>query len=147
MCTGLEGLINTADTQQDQALKLSEETFEVAYTAQKKFIEGDPQTKKEILAAVQSNLTLKDKMLRIEAKKPFRILENAIYPDKPVVWPIEPEKTVVKQTRKTHLIFARPQVLGDLEEVRNLQRIQSAAGRIYQYFKSQLARPPNDTEH
>src|ERR1035438_6498430 len=53
----LEELINHADQRVQQQLKLSEETFELAHTAQKKFAEGDSNTKKEILTAVQSNLT------------------------------------------------------------------------------------------
>lgn len=35
---------------------------------------------------------------------------------------------------------------GHLDDARNLQKIQTAASRIYEYFKSQVTRPPNDTE-
>lgn len=106
----------------EQQLKLSEEAFEVACTAQKRFAEGDPKTKKEILAAVQSNLTLKDKKLLFEAKKPFLILENTIYPEKPIISPIEPENIVVAQRQKTPTIFMRPYLLGDLDDVRTYSR-------------------------
>jgi hypothetical protein len=33
-------------------------------------------------------------------------------------------------------------LLGDLEDVRNLQRAKSAAIRSYEYFKSQMTHPP-----
>jgi hypothetical protein len=36
------------------------------------FAEGDPQTKRLILAIVGSNLSLKDRQLNIDAKKPFQ---------------------------------------------------------------------------
>ena len=97
----------------EQQLKLSEEAFEIACTAQKRFTEGDPSTKKAILAAVQSNLTLKDKKLLFEAKKPFLILENTIYPVKLPISPIEPEKTVVTQRQNVPSIFMRPYLLAD----------------------------------
>jgi hypothetical protein len=37
-------------------------------------------------------------------------------------------------------------MLGDVDEVQTLQKIQKIVDLIYQYFKSQLNRPPNDTE-
>jgi site-specific DNA recombinase len=143
----LERLIDNANHRTEQQLKLSEQTFEVACTAQKRFVEGDPNTKKAILAAVQSNLILKDKRLLFEVTKPFLLLENTIYPEKPIIPPIEPEKTVVTQRRNAPSIFMRPCLLGGLDDVHNLQKAQIAARRIYQYFRTELARPPNDAEH
>jgi len=138
----LEELINNTDHRLEQQLKLSEETFEIAYTAQKGFAEGDPGTKKEILAAVQSNLILKDKKLLFEAKKPFLILENTIYPEKAVISPIEPEKIVVTHGQKVHSIFMRPYLLGDLDDVRTyLKTAQRAATLIYAHFKKEFGLP------
>jgi site-specific DNA recombinase len=137
----LEELINNTDHRLEQQLKLSEETFEIAYTAQKGFAEGDPGTKKEILAAVQSNLILKDKKLLFEAKKPFLILENTIYPEKAVISPIEPEKIVVTHGQKVHSIFMRPYLLGDLDDVRTkMKKAQRAATLIYAHFKKEFGR-------
>ena len=138
----LEELINNTDHRVEQQLKLSEDAFEIAYTAQKRFAEGDPSTKKEILAAVQSNLTLKDKKLIFEAKKPFLILENIIYPEKPIIPPIEPTNTVVSYGQKVPSIFMRPCLLGDLDDVRtNLQKAQRAAALIYAHFKKEFGMP------
>jgi len=94
------------------------------------------------LGTVQSNLILKDKKLIFEARKPFLILENTIYPGKPILSPIELGKNKVAQGRKTPLIFMRPYLLGDLDDVQTLQKIQAVAKRIYEYFRSKLARPP-----
>ena len=44
----LEKLINEADYRLEQQLKMSEETFEIACTAQKRFAEGDTNIKKEV---------------------------------------------------------------------------------------------------
>ena len=138
----LEKLINDADKRLEQQLKLSEEAFEIACTAQKRFAEGDPNIKKEILTTVQSNLTLKDKKLLFEARKPFLILENAIYPEKPIISPIEPENIVVTQRQNVPSIFMRPCLLGDLDDVRTyLKTAQRAATLIYAHFKKEFGLP------
>ena len=135
----LEELINNSDQRLEQQLKLSEETFEIACNAQKRFTEGDPGIKKEILAAVQSNLTLKDKKLLFVAKKPFLILENTLYPEKLPISPIEPEKNVVTQRQNVPSIFMRPYLLGDLDDVRTyLHKAQHAAALIYAHFKKEF---------
>ena len=107
----LEELLNDAGQRVEHQLKLSEQTFEFACTAQERFANGNPKTKKEILATIGSNLTLTDKKLIIEARKPFFILENELYPQKPLISPIEPEKTKVAQGYIIPSLFLRP-ILG-----------------------------------
>jgi hypothetical protein len=138
----LEKLINDADKCLEQQLKLSEETFEIACTAQKRFAEGDPIVKKEIFTTVQSNLTLKDKKLLFEARKPFLILENVIYPEKSIKSPIEPENIVEAHGRNVPSIFMRPSLLGDLDDVRTkLRKAHRAATLIYAHFKKDFGKP------
>ena len=135
----LEDLINTTDKRLDQQLKLSEETFEIACDAQKYFIEGDHNVKKDILAAVQSNLTLKDKRLLFEAKKPFLIIENTIYPEKLVMSQIEPRNIEVTQGQKMYSVFMRPSLLGDLDDVRTYgYKAERAAALVYAHFKKEF---------
>jgi len=55
-----------------------EKTFDFACSAREWFAAGDLTVKKEILSTIGSNLTLRDKMLCIEAKKPFLILEQSL---------------------------------------------------------------------
>ncbi|MGZ4971355.1 MAG: recombinase family protein [Limisphaerales bacterium] len=74
----LECALNDMTGVVDRALKLSENTFEVAHKAQEKFTAGDHIIKKEILLAVGSNFSLKAKNLLIEANKPFFIIENSL---------------------------------------------------------------------
>jgi site-specific DNA recombinase len=138
----LEELLNGADHRVEQPLKLSKEALEFACTAKKRFAEGDPKTKKQILDAVGSNLILKDKKLMIEAKKPFFILGNALSPEKPIIPPIEPEKTKVAQGRKIPSIFMRPYLLGDLDDVRtSMRKAERAAALIYAHFKKEFWDP------
>lgn len=50
-------------------------------TAQKRFVEGTPAEKRGVLLAVGSNFFLDDRVLRIEAKKPFQlVLERPTFP-------------------------------------------------------------------
>jgi hypothetical protein len=141
----LDALISQADQRVEQPLRLATETFEMACAAQEKFAKGDSITKKEILLAVQSNLTLKDKKLLFEARKPFLILENTLYPEKPVLSPIEPEKNKAAQGRKIPSLFLRPYLLGELDEVRtSLRNAERAAALIYAHFKKEFGLP---TDH
>jgi site-specific DNA recombinase len=57
-------------------LELSEKAFSFANQAEKRFREGSITEKREILTAVGSNLTLKDRNLSISLQKPFLLLEK-----------------------------------------------------------------------
>ena len=56
----------------------SQNTFQFACYALDRFCDGDTNTKKEILAALGSNLLLKDKILLLEARKPFMMIERGV---------------------------------------------------------------------
>src|SRR5450756_1445183 len=114
----LEELLNDAGQQMEQQLKLSEQVFEFACSVQERFAKGDPKTKKEILAAIGSNLILKDKILLIEARKPFFILENTLTPEEPIISPIEPENIKVAQRYDTSSLLARTLMRGERDDVR-----------------------------
>ena len=128
-------------------LELSENTFEFACTARSRFARGDFKIKKAILAAIGSNLTLQDKRLRIEALKPFSLLENALSQRSAKHKPFEPENTGLAHGSNGETDTSLPSGLGDEDDVSNLQTAQIAASRIYQFFKSQMGCLPNDTEY
>ena len=135
----LEESLSHAKERSAQILKLSEQVFEFAATVQERFAKGDPKMKKEILNTVASNQTLKDKKLLIEARKPFFILGNELHAEELILWPIEPEEIRTAQRQNTYSIFMRPNVLGDLDDVRtNLQKSQRAAALIYAHFKHEF---------
>jgi hypothetical protein len=85
---------------------------------------------------------LKDKKLLFEAKKPFLILENMIYPEKVIISSIEPKKTVGTHGQNVPSIFMRPCLLGDLDDVRAYgYKAERAAALIYAHFKKEFGLP------
>jgi hypothetical protein len=109
---------------------------------QERFAKGDPKTKKEILATVGSNLTLKDKKLLIEARKPFFILGNTLSSAKPVILPIEPEKTETAQWQNIPSLFLSPYLRGERDDVRTLRhKSKKVAKLIYRFFQSVCKSP------
>ena len=79
------------DQDQNKWLELSEKTFNFACYAKYWFANGDPEQKRQIFIALGSNLTLKDKNLIIELKKPFQMITEAIQ-EIPQLTTFEPEK-------------------------------------------------------
>jgi site-specific DNA recombinase len=138
----LEKILNGAEHRMEQPLKLSEQVFEFACIVQERFAKGDPKTKKEILTTVGSNLTLKDKKLLIEARKPFVILGNTLSPAMPVIPPIEPEKTEVAQWQNVPSSVVSPYLRGERDDVRTyLRKAERAAALIYAHFKKEFGLP------
>jgi hypothetical protein len=95
----LEEMLRDAGQLVEKCLELSEKSFDFASTARDRFTKGDSEVKKEILAALGSNLVLKDKMLSIQALEPFFILENLLNGDEDGNEPIEPENIGMPQRR------------------------------------------------
>jgi hypothetical protein len=139
---GLEELLRDAEHRVEQWLKLSEETFDFTCTARQRFAKGDSKTKKEILLAIGSNLTLKDKKLNIEAKKPFFILEKSLSSDGDGNVHIEPETVGLPQGQREANASLRPTLLGDLDDVRTWTRkMERAAALIYYHFRKEFGMP------
>lgn len=80
--TQLKELLQDSGDRVEKWVETAEKIFQFASVARERFAKGDLNTKKEILLAIGSNLTLKDKKLFIEAKKPFLVLEKSL-PDLP----------------------------------------------------------------
>jgi len=74
----LEELFQDTGHRVEQWLSLVEKTFHFACAARSWFAAGDVAVKKEILLAIGSNLILKDKILLIDTRKPFLILEESL---------------------------------------------------------------------
>ena len=138
----LKEVIRDAGQRAEQSLKLSEQAFEFACLVQERFAKGDAKIQKTILDTIASNLVLMDKKLLIEAKKPFFILENTLSSEKPILSPIVPENNYAAQGRKTPIIFMRPYLLGDLDDVRtSVRKLERAAALIYAHFKKEFGFP------
>lgn len=132
----LEELLRDSGHRVDKWLKLSEDTFEFACTARSRFAQCDFKTKKEILAAIGSNLTLQDRKLRIEATKPFFLLENSFSCCDDEIGPLEPENTGLNKGSTAHILPGFSSKLGDLNNVRTLQhRNREMVKSVYDFFR------------
>ena len=139
---GLEGLLRDAGHRVLQCLKLSEQTCAFACAARERFARGDAKTKKEILLARGSNLTLKDKMLCIETTKPFFILETSLSYNERQNATVAPEDVGLPQGQQKANASPRPRLLGDLEDVRTLRHNNEYLVKaIYHFFRSVCESP------
>jgi len=135
--SALEELLNDTGHRVEQWLTLSEKTFEFAFTAQKRFATGDLKTKKEILSTISSNLTLKDKKLCIEAKKPFFIIEKSISGDGHDTIPLERDNTGLRQRRKKATTSKSLRLLGVVDDDRTcMAKNMDVIERVYHFFQS-----------
>ena len=140
--TRLEELLRDSGQRVEKWLALSEETFAFACAARSRFAKGDSQTKKSILATIGSNLTLKDKKLRIEAMKPFLLLETSVFQRGGESDPFEPTSGGLEQDSNDQINSELPSVLGGLEDVRTLQhRNEYLVKAIYHFFRSVCLSP------
>ena len=72
----LTRLANEIDKRQDDWHDLTVKTFNFACYARYWFAHGDIKEKTEILGALGSNLTIKDRMLRVDALTPFLVIAD-----------------------------------------------------------------------
>jgi hypothetical protein len=137
--TSLEELLADAGQQVNQLMNLAEETFKFACSVRDRFAKGDPKTKKGILVTIGSNLILRDKIISIEAKKPYLILENSLMDEKAKNESIEPENTKPPQRHKEGKLSENLRRLGDLDDVRTYgYKAERAAALIYAHFKKEF---------
>jgi len=69
--------LSNIDTNSTEWTNLTIETFNFVKTAQDKFHNGTIEQKKTILRVIGSNLTVKDKILGIELREPFKYIQDA----------------------------------------------------------------------
>jgi site-specific DNA recombinase len=73
------------------SLELTEKTFEFAAYARYWFREADPEQKRTILASLGSNLTLRDKKLHLELRKPLSCVGEMVQAAPDISRPFEPD--------------------------------------------------------
>ncbi len=135
--TRLQAILGDNGETAERCFQQASSVFETAATARLRFAEGDPQTQREILAAVGSNRTLKDRILSIEPAKPFRIIEDGLSGTIPETEPIEPAKTRLAEGWYRSLDLSCPSLCGDVDDVRTAQRrMLRLAALIYQHFSA-----------
>jgi hypothetical protein len=140
--SALEELLNDTGHRVEQWLKLSERTFDFACTVRTRFAEGDANTKKQILSTIGSNLILKDKILSIEAKKPFFILENSVLGPESKNVGIEPELIRPPQGLLKPTDSFSPTLGATRHDVRTSRHMdENAVKAIYRFFQSFTGSP------
>lgn len=75
---GLQERLEGVRSNPPRPLALTSQTFSFAHRARQWFLAGDLETKRTILDALGSNLVLRDKKLTIEARTPFRLIEDGL---------------------------------------------------------------------
>jgi len=140
--TDLEQLLHGADQQAEHAVRLCEQIFEIACMVRTRFAKGDTNTKRTILTTVGSNLTLKDKKLCLEARKPFFILGTSLSAGEQENRAIEPENTGLTQRRNEPNRVRRPLLRGGRHDVRTFgPRMKKLVRSIYRFFRNAINSP------
>lgn len=139
---GLKERLDDTEHRADRWLQLAEQAFELACHARTWFAEGDIQVKKQILEAVGSNLLLKDKILSIEATKPFLVIENHLARVKadfgrfepPEYGPVKPLSTLSETELSTWRGFVdevRTCLVAEGEDLATLPILQAPRGQAH----------------
>lgn len=124
-----------ADPNSDKPFQAVKDTFAMAVHGKRKFEAGDAATKRRILAAFGSNLTLRDKKLSINAKIPFRIVSDSLADLGGPPRPIEPESDTVKPMQVERKSLSIPFLSGRRTDVRTWQRkVRSMVCKLFRYF-------------
>lgn len=138
----LEQMLHHAGYRLDEALKLSEHTFEFARSMRERFVNGDSITKKAMISTVASNLLLKDKKLSIEAKKPFFIIENFLSEAEAKNATIELETSGSIQGQNAASGSFSPGWCGKRDEYRTLKhKYRKAVKAVYDFFRNFTGSP------
>jgi hypothetical protein len=109
-----------SDTDQrvDQWLKTADEMFTFIEEAKWKFTNKDLEVRRKILAALGSNLLIKDKKLSIDTEKCLFPIKKVSKEVRAIIAPLEPLNTVEKQGRFEQKCSESPTLLRDLDSVR-----------------------------
>ncbi len=99
-----EKLVDT-DNRVNKLFTQTEKTFNFACHARHWFKNGTREEKREILAALGSNLILKDKIVRVDLEKPLMFIEEAIQ-EVPEISPMFEPKEKADSTSQTALNFS-----------------------------------------
>jgi len=114
----LEEMLGDAERKVERWLDIAEKTFNFACYARYWFKNGTPEEKSQILQALGSNLTLKDKKLFIQVKKHFLLLEKISSRVPEVKGRFEPKKFALNKGKIEEVYSKNPILWKALDEVR-----------------------------
>ncbi len=107
----LQELLNDTLNRVDKWLDAAGKVFDFARDAKNSFETGDLEAKRRVIAALGSNLILKDKVLTIKIEKPLIFLEKISSGVKEIYSRLEPEKRHEKTTNIGALFEKSPLIL------------------------------------
>lgn len=107
----LKQILDAEDLGADEWIADAEKLFTFAHTARNSFENGDIQTKREILAALGSNLILKDRKLSAVLPKPLTLMEEAHYSFANVIERLEPVGNLSNKKKMAALCDHNPEML------------------------------------
>lgn len=109
----LKERLDVLDSRVDKWVELSEKTFNFASNARYWFEHGSTQEKREILASLGSNLTLKDKIISITLDKPLSFIEEAKKEEPEIFAMLEPNTETDNTLQLEDLWTKNPTMLRD----------------------------------
>lgn len=116
--TRLEEILNDTSDRVEKWLDTAEKTFDFACHARHWFAKGSPKQKGRILQAIGSNLTLNDKKLHIQLKKPLGLIEKVIKVVPQTRAGFEPKKAGLNERKLEQFYCQNPIVRGLVDDVR-----------------------------
>ena len=136
----MESTLRDGATSGEKHLEAAIQVFDFASTARRRFAEGDPETQKEILIAIASNLTLINKRLRFEARKPFFFPGDSLSPATDENDGIGPENTGSAYGSNGQNPSAIPRLRGLRQDVRTYERRTKGLVRsVYRFFEKRAS--------
>ena len=104
----IKGQMGESENRFDKTLELSERVFNFCTFAHRHFGKGDLQARRNILSALGSNMTLKDKKLNIDLLYPYLAIEKYISEWKAVLSPLELENILTTKGKEAVLATSSP---------------------------------------
>ncbi|MCD6297731.1 MAG: recombinase family protein [Deltaproteobacteria bacterium] len=114
----LEELLNDTSGRVERWLDVAEKTFGFACHATEWFAKGGAEEKGRVLQAIGSNLTLKDKKLHIQVKKPLLLIARVVKGVPEVKAEFEPKNKGLNERKLEQIYSKNPVVLRELDEAR-----------------------------
>ena len=134
----LEEILSDTGDRVEKWLDAAEKTFDFACYAKKWFANGSAQEKGSILQALGSNLTLKDKILHIQLKKPFVFIERVSSGVPEVRAGFEPKK-IGQNERKLEQFYCQSPILRSI-----VDDVRTYFMGIKEYFEVPVLGYPQD---
>ena len=109
---GLEDALNKVNSRFMNSIEASEKTFNFCRFATHHFNNGSIKKKREIISAIGSNITLKDKEVLIEAIHPYLLVEKELKSQTELLQTLEREKDIETKGESVTSVASVPAWLG-----------------------------------